>query len=116
MNVEAKRIAERKTVQEIMKIYCHGHHHNRESGHELCPDCEAIAAYADIRIAKCPRMAVKTFCSVCPIHCYAKPQRELILAIMRYSGPRMLWHHPLMAIRHILIQWRTRHGLRKREK
>jgi len=116
MQVEWKRSEERKTVREIVKIYCRGHHHVRESGHELCPDCEAIAAYADIRIAKCPRMAAKTFCSVCPIHCYAKPQRELILAIMRYSGPRMLWHHPIMAIRHILIQWRTRHGLRKREK
>ena len=116
MKVEWKRQEERKTVREIVKIYCRGHHHDREAGHELCPDCEAIAAYADIRITKCPRMAVKTFCSVCPIHCYAKPQRELILTIMRYSGPRMLLHHPLMALRHILIQWRTRYGLRKSEK
>ena len=116
MKVEWKRQEERKTVREIVKIYCRGHHHDREAGHELCPDCEAIAAYADIRITKCPRMAVKTFCSVCPIHCYAKPQRELILTIMRYSGLRMLWHHPLMALRHILIQWRTRHGRRNGEK
>lgn len=115
MDVERKRQEERETVREIMKLYCHGHKHLREQGKELCPSCLELAAYADVRIGKCPRMEVKTFCSVCPIHCYAQPEQERIQEIMRYGGPRMLLHHPIMALRHMFIQWRTRHGLRKQE-
>jgi len=110
MDVEKKRQQERKTLREMMKIYCRGHHHACGKGAELCPDCRDIAAYADTRIAKCPRMAVKSFCSVCPIHCYAKRQRERILEVMRYAGPRMLLHHPIMTIRHVFIQWQARRG------
>jgi hypothetical protein len=44
-----------------------------------------------------------------------KEEGEKIRKIMRYGGPRMLWHHPLMALKHIFIEWRTRHGLRDRE-
>lgn len=115
VNVEKKRQQERDTVREIIKIYCHGQQHKREAGEKLCPDCQAIAAYADERIAKCPRMDIKTFCNVCPIHCYAPKERAQIQRIMAYGGPRMLLHHPVMTLRHLLIQWRTKHGLRERE-
>lgn len=115
VDVEKKRERERETVREIVKIYCHGHHHQRENGAELCPECQRIAAYADERIAKCPRMDIKTFCNVCPIHCYAPKERAEIQKIMAYGGPRMLLHHPLMTLRHMLIQWETKRGLRERE-
>jgi hypothetical protein len=81
----------------------------------LCLACHNISKYALDKLAKCPRMDIKTFCSVCPIHCYGKEEGEKIRKIMRYGGPRMLWHHPLMALKHIFIEWRTRHGLRDRE-
>ena len=35
-------------------------------------------------------------------HCYAPAQREQIRAIMRYAGPRMILHHRVAAIRHLL--------------
>lgn len=114
VDVEKKRQRERDTVREIIKIYCHGHHHER-NGAEFCPDCQKIADYADARIAKCPRMDIKTFCNVCPIHCYAPQERAQIRRIMAYSGPRMLLHHPLMTLRHMLIQWETKRGLRQHE-
>lgn len=28
--------------------------------------------------------------------------REKIRAVMRFSGPRMMFHHPVMAVRHVL--------------
>lgn len=115
VDVEKKRKQERETVREIVKIYCHGHHHKRAAGEELCADCQKIADYADERIAKCPRMDIKTFCNVCPIHCYAPKERAEIQQIMKYGGPRMLLHHPLMTLRHMLIQWETKRGLRERE-
>jgi hypothetical protein len=41
-------------------------------------------------------------CEACPIHCYAKAEREQMREVMRYSGPRMLLRHPVLAIRHLL--------------
>lgn len=115
IDVEKRRREELVTVGEIIKIYCRGHKHRREDGADLCPDCQAMADYALVRLEKCPRMDIKTFCSVCPIHCYGKQEAAKIKEIMRYGGPRMLWHHPLMALRHMFIEWRTRHGLRGKE-
>ncbi|MBP8598372.1 MAG: nitrous oxide-stimulated promoter family protein [Selenomonas sp.] len=109
MDIEKKRQREQATVRQIVRIYCRGHHHVVGPGGQLCPDCEAIAAYAASRIAGCPRMAVKTFCSVCPIHCYARPQQEQVLRIMRYGGPRMLLHHPLLTLQHMLLDWWSHH-------
>ena len=115
MDIEKRRQEELHTVREIIQIYCHGHNHLRNEDEDLCLDCHNISKYALDKLAKCPRMDIKTFCSVCPIHCYGKEEGEKIRKIMRYGGPRMLWHHPLMALKHIFIEWRTRHGLRDRE-
>ncbi|MCR5756628.1 MAG: nitrous oxide-stimulated promoter family protein [Selenomonas sp.] len=115
IDVEKKRREEVQTVREIIKIYCRGHKHKRNPGDTLCRDCQFMADYALQRLEKCPRMDIKTFCSVCPIHCYGQQEAAKIKEIMRYGGPRMLFVHPLMALRHILIEWRTRHGLRKKE-
>lgn len=103
--VEKKRRQEQKTVKTIIEVYCHGHHHKRDTGARLCPECQALAEYALQRIEKCPRMDIKTFCSVCPIHCYAPQKRAEIQEVMRYGGPRMLWHHPLMTLHHMFLSW-----------
>ncbi|BAL83114.1 hypothetical protein SELR_14060 [Selenomonas ruminantium subsp. lactilytica TAM6421] len=115
IDIEKRRQEETQTVLEIIKIYCRGHNHLRANGKDLCPNCRKIADYALDKLNKCPRMDIKTFCSVCPIHCYGKEEAAQIQEMMRYGGPRMLWHHPVMALRHIFIEWRTRHGLRDKE-
>ena len=84
MDVEKKRQREQETVAKIIEIYCHDHHGKRSG---LCPECEELAHYAEARITACPRMEVKSFCSVCPIHCYAPARRQEIQTIMRYGGP-----------------------------
>jgi hypothetical protein len=28
--------------------------------------------------------------------------REKVKKVMRYSGPRMLWHHPILAVHHLI--------------
>ncbi len=47
-------------------------------------------------------MEVKTTCDRCEIHCYTREQLERIREVMRYAGPRMLLHHPIAAIRHLV--------------
>ena len=98
MDVQTKRQREKETVSLMIKIYCRAHH----GGKELCPDCAALDAYARLRSDKCPFMETKTFCSNCRVHCYRAEMREKIRAVMRYAGPRMLLHHPVMAVRHVI--------------
>ena len=119
MNTEQKRTMEAEVMMEMIALYCHGHSHAHcvqeypaEGLPALCPDCSRLLEYARTRIIRCPRMEVKSFCSVCPVHCYSRDMREQIRAVMRYSGPRMLLHHPFMTIHHMWLD----HQARKHEK
>ena len=98
MDVKTKREREKETVSLMIRLYCRKKH----GGKELCPDCAALDAYARQRSDKCPFMETKTFCSNCKVHCYKKDMREKIRQVMRFSGPRMIFHHPVMAIRHVI--------------
>jgi hypothetical protein len=95
----ARLFRERKTLTVMLHIYCRGLHGGREG---LCEDCAQLHAYAMCRLDRCPYGGQKPACTDCPIHCYKADRREEIRAVMRYSGPRMLWRHPLLAIWHIL--------------
>lgn len=96
--IESKREREKKTVVMMIRLYCRKKHGSKE----LCPECEALIQYAMIRSDKCPFMETKTFCSNCRVHCYKPEMREKIRAVMRFSGPRMIFSHPVMAVRHVM--------------
>ena len=55
-----------------------------------------------MRSDKCPFMETKTFCSNCKVHCYKPVMWEKIREVMRFSGPRMLFSHPVMAVSHVI--------------
>ena len=94
-----KREREKTTVTLMIELYCIKKHGTRKA---LCPDCETLRDYAMQRSDKCPFMETKTFCSNCPVHCYKPEMREKIREVMRFSGPRMIFHHPIMAIYHLI--------------
>ena len=98
--IQKKREAEKKLVTEMIMLYCHDCHHTEKG--KLCPECEELAAYAQQRSDHCPFMENKTFCSNCTVHCYTPQMREMIRTVMRYSGPRMIFHHPCMAVKHLI--------------
>ena len=98
MDIKPKREREKETVSLMIRLYCRKKHGSKE----LCPECAALDAYARQRSDKCPFMETKTFCSNCRVHCYKKDMREKIREVMRFSGPRMIFHHPIMAIRHVI--------------
>ena len=95
-----KREKEMHTVYEMIHLYCRKNHKDKE----LCQECLDLYEYAKMRIEKCPFMETKTFCSQCKVHCYKLDKREQIRKVMRFSGPRMLVYHPIMAIRHLYYQ------------
>ena len=77
--VEKKRQKEQYVVEEMIRLYCRKKHpkEKRQEG-QMCPDCQKLSDYA-------------------------KPEmREQIRQVMRFSGPRMLLYHPVLAIWHLV--------------
>ncbi|MDC5857304.1 nitrous oxide-stimulated promoter family protein [Vibrio europaeus] len=92
-------LTEFKTVRAMMFIYCRAHHGTKNG---LCNECQSLLEYAETKLDRCPYGQSKPTCNQCPIHCYKAEQKEQMRQVMRYSGPRMLLPHPILAIRHLL--------------
>lgn len=97
MTKEEKRGQEQALLSEMIALYCKGRHKTPR----LCASCRELMEYAHERTAKCPNMETKTFCSVCKTPCYKPDMRQRIREVMVYSGPRMLFRHPVIALRHM---------------
>lgn len=110
--IHSKREREKRIVGDMIALYCRRNH----GGQALCADCRALLDYARMRTDKCPFMENKTFCSNCRVHCYNPQMREKIRAVMRYSGPRMMTVHPVMAIRHLIESKAEKRRLQKADK
>ena len=93
--IDQKRENEKRILKVMIDIY--QRKHPRES-----KMCENLYKYACLRIDKCPFMETKTFCSNCKVHCYRPDMQQKIREVMAYSGPRMLFYHPVMAIKHVI--------------
>ena len=99
MTPARRRVArEWKTIQAMIRIYCRNLHGKRGA---LCGECEEIRLYAERRLEKCPFAEEKPTCVKCPVHCYEASMRERVRQVMRFSGPRMLLVHPILALRHL---------------
>ncbi len=110
---EEKYKSETETVNLMIALYCHKKHKSKKG--ELCKDCQELKEYCEYRLSLCPWGDKKPFCSNCPIHCYNKEHRERIRTVMRFSGPRMLFHHPILAIKHVVETKREKRKIRKKE-
>ena len=99
MDTASKRQREKRVVEAMIALYCRKKHGDRGG---LCPDCAALLEYARQRSEACPFMETKTFCSNCKVHCYRPEMRRKIREVMRFSGPRMLLVHPVLAVRHLI--------------
>lgn len=99
MDILTKRTREKELVRQMIRLYCRGNHDTKGP---LCPACADLAAYAAARSDCCPFMEAKTFCSNCAVHCYKSDMRGRIQAVMRYAGPRMIFHRPIVALRHLI--------------
>lgn len=102
-----KRARELRTISQMIAIYCAGNcareerTERAECGEPLCAHCKELDEYAALRTRRCRRMENKISCELCSNHCYTAEMQERIRTVMRYAGPRMMWHHPIAAIRHL---------------
>jgi hypothetical protein len=98
---------EQRVIEYMIYLYCKGKKHDRR-GNRLCMQCEELARYTRERNERCPFMETRTFCQYCKVHCYRPEMRERISEAMRYAGPRMIYHRPIMAIKHLMEAQRQR--------
>lgn len=100
-----RRLArEEKTIAAMIALYCRDHHETAagDEGDGLCSECAELLEYARLRLEKCRYGADKPTCANCETHCYKPAMRERIREVMRYSGPRMLKLHPVLAVAHLV--------------
>ncbi|WP_081580526.1 MULTISPECIES: nitrous oxide-stimulated promoter family protein [unclassified Dehalobacter] len=105
MSTDSKRRRrERVTVEKMINIYCKKTHtpQNRR-----CEDCERLYKYSSKKIEQCMFGENKPVCARCKIHCYKLEMRVEIKKVMRYSGPRMLFKHPILTLYHIIDSKRS---------
>ncbi|BCU54421.1 nitrous oxide-stimulated promoter family protein [Enterobacter kobei] len=97
--MSVKRIAREKlTIRKMIALYQQrAPHAVAEAEHY-----DALCAYAEKRLDKCVFGEEKPACKQCPVHCYQPAKREEMKAIMRWAGPRMLWRHPVLTVRHLI--------------
>ena len=94
--MDPRLIREKRIVSKMIKIYCQDNHHS--NGSELCKECEDLKAYAYKKLLRCPFAKDKPVCEKCKIHCYNTQKKEQIKKVMRYSGPKMAYKHPIDTI------------------
>lgn len=107
-SVARRRAREQLVISQMIALYCREQHNEGPRdvrafcGEPVCASCAELDAFAVARTKRCPHMATKTSCNKCATHCYPPAMQERIRTVMRYAGPRMLLHHPVAAIRHLL--------------
>lgn len=98
-----ERIQEEKiVVEKMIRLYCR----RKEGNRVLCRDCQEVLDYAMARLDHCKFGNGKPTCKKCPVHCYKPDKKEHIRQIMRWSGPRMMFYHPIDAIKHLVRELR----------
>ena len=90
---------EKRILHKMIKLYCNKHHNTQS---QLCPNCSDIYFYSLKQIDRCPHAENKPTCNQCETNCYVEDIRIKIKKIMKWSGPRILFYHPIYAIRYII--------------
>lgn len=89
---------EKETIETMIHIYCRW---NME-GEGICSGCQELLEYAHERLDRCPYGQTKPSCRKCLIHCYKPSMKQRIRVVMRFAGPRMLFLHPVLAVKHMI--------------
>lgn len=95
--MKTKIESELKTVNHMIDIYCKGNHNTEQ----VCDECKELKVYVKERLEKCVYKKDKPICKNCPVHCYSEKEGIQIKVVMRYSGPRLIFKHPIETLRHM---------------
>lgn len=95
-----RRSREFTTINVMLRMYCQAQHAAKDK--LLCHICTELHDYAQRRLERCVFGEAKPTCAKCTVHCYKAAMREQIRQVMTWAGPRMVWRHPALAVRHVI--------------
>jgi hypothetical protein len=125
---EKKRLLEQTVFLSMVRIYCKRHRHKDPCDIErlpelpvpllewvkrsrrrcpnwrhirLCTSCAACLQLVAQRVDRCPHIAYKSFCHLCPTPCYPPQCTEQIVNIMKEIAPLLMLYHPVIVIKHL---------------
>lgn len=104
-SLEREQERNRAAIEAMIELYCRGVHQS-EAG--LCGACQALLTYAQERLERCVFGLKKPVCAACPVHCYKPEMRARIKEVMRYAGPRLLFHRPGLVLFHLWARLRSK--------
>lgn len=110
MSPKSRLEKEHKTIKTMIQMYCNNCHNSQN---EFCQDCSALFQYAEERLKNCRFGESKPTCDNCPVHCYKPDMREKVRTVMRYAGPRMIYTHPIMGIRHVINKLKKKENIER---
>lgn len=93
--------SEKRVITKMIHIYCKGKHKSFKS---LCFECAELLKYATNRLEHCRFKNDKPPCGSCSVHCYRSDMRQNMIQVMRFSGPKMLFMHPIDTVKHFYKQ------------
>ena len=102
---------EKKMVDAMVHIFCRDHHSNGEA---LCEKCSELRDYAKKRLESCCFQEKKPVCGRCGLVCYNLKNRDNAETMFNYSGPRMMFEHPVLGMHHFLDAFRNNDQLKKK--
>lgn len=95
--MKAEKKLEKSTIEKIAGIYCSNKH--GVTG-VLCYDCSKLLADTIHLVNKCP-YSPKPACGACKTNCFSVEHKRKMNQVMKYSGARMLFRHPILTINHL---------------
>ena len=107
MDIQIRRDEKHDIAYQMIEVYCHGNKHTHERN-KLCEACQELADYSQFRTSKCPYIEKTLFCSNCPTPCYKSDMKERMRVAMKYGGPRFFFKHPILVLKHIRYDFKTR--------
>lgn len=99
--VSGQRARDRKAIELMLRLYCKSKH---QPSNSLCSACRDLLEYAHGRLDHCKYYPRKIACSKCPSSCYKLSVRQEMREVMRYAGPRLLYTHPIVALRQLGVK------------
>ncbi len=97
-----KKIKEKELIEIMIKLY-----NKKKFGQkQLTKEMQELLDYANLRIENCPHRkknlnGEKPFCSCCTIQCYKADMKQDMVEVMKFSGPRIIFSHPIVSIDHL---------------
>lgn len=105
MNKISRIRTEKQTINAMIKLYCKNNHNTQN---QLCNVCLQLLEYSFLKIEKCAFLPDKPNCKNCKVHCYKPDLREKIRKVMRYSGPKMFFHHPYLTLLYMINNFKDK--------